>query len=121
MSSPHEGVGIADRWIAAFNGKNLEELLDLYDDAAEHYSPKLKVRHPETNGLIKGKKALRTWWRDAFDRLPSLSYQLVRTTSEENRVFMEYIRRVDGEEDLYVGEMLELRNGRIVASAVFHR
>lgn len=112
---------VANRWIDAFNSKDIDQLLSLYDEAAEHYSPKLKVRQPETKGLIKGKKALRQWWQDAFDRLPSLHYRLVRLTSEDNRVFMEYVREVNGEEDLYVGEMLELENGLIVASAVFHR
>lgn len=105
----------------AFNNKDLEKLLSLYDDQARHFSPKLKVRHPETQGLIMGKQALRNWWSDAFNRLPTLSYQLVRLTAEENRVFLEYVRRVDGEEDLFVGEMLELREGLIIASAVFHR
>lgn len=120
---------IANTWIDAFNRKDLENLLLLYDEDAEHYSPKLKLRHPETRGYIKGKKALRTWWRDAFDRLPTLRYELVRLTPFENRVFMEYIRHVAlretsgqaGEEDLYVGEMLEIRDGLIIASAVFHR
>ncbi|MCI0750494.1 MAG: nuclear transport factor 2 family protein, partial [Flammeovirgaceae bacterium] len=87
----------------------------------QHYSPKLKVRHPETKGLIKGKEALRSWWQDAFERLPSLRYEPVRLTPCEDRVFMEYIRHVAGEEDLEVGEMLELRNGLIVQSIVFHR
>jgi hypothetical protein len=114
-------VGIASSWIDAFNRQDLAALLSLYDEDAEHYSPKLKVSQPETRGYIKGKKALRTWWRDAFDRLPTLHYELVRLTPFENRVFLEYIRRVAGEEDLYVGEMLELRDGLIIASAVFHR
>src|SRR5688572_13990463 len=112
---------IAHQWFAAFNEHNLEKLLSLYDDQAEHYSPKLKVRQPETNGLIKGKTALRAWWQDAFDRLPSLQYEVLRLTPHEDRVFMEYIRHVNNEEDIYVGEMLEVRNGLIVASAVFHR
>src|SRR5688572_28895526 len=112
---------IAHQWFAAFNEHNLENLLALYDDQAEHFSPKLKQRHPETQGLIKGKSALRTWWQDAFDRLPSLQYEVVRLTPHEDRVFMEYIRHVNGEEDLYVGEMLEVRDGLIVASSVFHR
>jgi len=112
---------IANDWFRAFNEHNLENLLALYDDQAEHYSPKLKVRHPETKGLIKGKDKLRAWWKDAFERLPSLQYELLRLTPYEDRVFMEYIRHVKDEEDLYVGEMLEIKNGRIVASAVFHR
>jgi hypothetical protein len=112
---------IAHRWFDAFNAHDLEQLLSLYDGNAQHYSPKLKIRQPETNGLIKGKHALRTWWQDAFERLPTLNYELVRLTPFENRVFMEYIRRVKNEEDLYVGEMLEIENGLIAASSVFHR
>ena len=112
---------IAQRWFTAFNGKDLEGLLALYHDRAEHFSPKLKVRHPETKGLIKGKSALQSWWQDAFDRLPSLHYEIVRLTPYEDRVFMEYIRHVSGEADLYVGEMLEMQNGLIVKSSVFHQ
>ena len=112
---------VAHDWFDAFNQKDIDKLLALYDDNAEHYSPKLKVREPKTDGWIKGKKGLRHWWQGACDRMPSLHYELVRLTPHENRVFMEYIRHVQGEEDLYVGEMLELKNGLIVASAVFHR
>jgi hypothetical protein len=112
---------IANQWFAAFNTHNLDELLRLYHDDAEHYSPKLKVREPKTNGLIKGKVALRQWWQGAFERLPDLRYEVIRLTPFEDRVFMEYIRHVAGEEDLYVGEMLEVKNGLITASAVFHR
>jgi len=97
---------IAQAWFAAFNAHNLEQLLQLYHEDAEHYSPKLKLRLPDTNGLIKGKPALRAWWQDAFERLPSLHYEVVRLTPYDNRVFMEYVRHVAGEE---------------VKSSVFHR
>jgi len=111
---------IAQRWFAAFNAHDLEALLGLYAGDAEHYSPKLKLRHPETKGLITGKDALRNWWRDAFDRLPSLRYEVMKLTADEDQVFMEYIRHVEGEEDLRVGEVLEIRDGLIVASRVYH-
>jgi hypothetical protein len=112
---------IAQNWFAAFNEHDIEKLLLLYDDEASHYSPKLKVRHPETHGLIKGKTALRTWWQDAFLRLPTLKYELIRLTPYEDRIFMEYIRHVIGEEDLAVGEMLEIQEGKIIHSKVFHQ
>ena len=117
----HTTVAIANRWFEAFNTRDLDMLLKLYHDDAQHYSPKLKVRQPETNGLIRGKEAMRAWWQDAFDRLPSLRYEVVRLTPAEDRVFMEYVRHVEGEEDLFVGEMLEVENGLIEASTVFHR
>lgn len=111
---------MAMKWFGAFNQHDLEKLLLLYADDAAHYSPKLKARQPETNGLIKGKAALRAWWGDAFQRLPSLHYEIKRLTPHDNRVFMEYVRHVANEEDLLVGEMLEIENGLIAKSSVFH-
>ncbi|MBS1637863.1 MAG: nuclear transport factor 2 family protein [Bacteroidetes bacterium] len=111
---------IAHQWFKAFNDHHLENLLALYDEDAQHYSPKLKVRMPETRGFVKGKDALRSWWKDAFDRLPSLKYEVIKLTADEEQVFMEYTRYVDGEEPLSVGEVLQIENGKIVASRVYH-
>lgn len=118
MSAANKSIAL--QWFAAFNAHDLEALLALYADDAEHFSPKLKLRHPETHGLITGKEALRSWWRDAFERLPNLNYEVVKLTADEEQVFMEYIRHVSGEEDLRVGEVLEVRDGLIVASRVYH-
>ena len=111
---------IALRWFAAFNAHDLEALLSLYDANAKHFSPKLKIRKPETKGLVQGREALREWWQDAFNRLPTLNYTYTTLTADKNRVFMEYIRRVEGEEDMLVAEVLEISGGRIVASRVYH-
>lgn len=113
-------TAIAHQWFDAFNAHDLDALLALYADDAQHYSPKLKARQPGTHGLICGKAALRAWWRDAFDRLPTLRYEVVKLTADEAQVFMEYIRHVDGEDDLRVGEVLEIDGGRIVHSRVYH-
>lgn len=112
---------IAEQWFAAFNDHNLENLLALYDEQAEHYSPKLKIRQPESRGLVTGKDALRAWWKDAFDRLPQLHYEVTSLTADTNRVFMEYLRKVPGEENLLVAEVLEInQDGLIIASRVYH-
>jgi hypothetical protein len=111
---------IALKWFEAFNNHNLDNLLNLYSENAKHYSPKLKIRQPETNGLIVGKNALRVWWADAFKRLPNLHYEVTSLTANNNRVFMEYIRKVPNEEEILVAEVLEIENGLIVASRVYH-
>lgn len=116
----HSPERIAERWFAAFNAHDLEALLSLYDDDAVHFSPKLLVRRPETRGMVRGKQALRDWWRDAFDRLPTLRYEPLTFTAGPDRVFMEYIRHVEGEDALRVGEVLEIKDGAIVASRVYH-
>ena len=113
-------ITIAQSWFAAFNQHDLEKLLALYADDAQHYSPKLNIRQPETKGLITGKDALRSWWRDSFDRLPSLRYEPTRFIADDESVFMEFTRYVDGEDSMTVGEVLEIRDGLIVASRVYH-
>lgn len=111
---------IANSWMDAFNSHDLNKLLNLYADDAIHFSPKLLERKPETGGLIKGKQALHDWWQDAFHRLPSLNYKPTNFIVQQDSVFMEYLRTVDGEKDLRVGEVLEMKEGKIVASRVYH-
>jgi hypothetical protein len=118
--STEKNLSIAHLWFEAFNAHNLEKLLSLYDDDAQHYSPKLKIRQPETNGLVSGKEALRSWWQDAFDRLPTLHYKVTSLTSNLDRVFMEYIRTVTNEDEMLVAEVLEIKEGKIMASRVYH-
>lgn len=118
--TPEKLQSIAFKWFDAFNNHNLEQLLSLYDDEAEHFSPKLKIRQPETNGLVIGKQALREWWQDAFDRLPTLNYKVTSLTANGDRVFMEYVRSVEGEENMLVAEVLVVKDDRIIASRVYH-
>ncbi len=113
-------IDIAKQWFQAFNDHNLENLLSLYSDNAIHYSPKLKIRQPESKGLVIGKDALREWWQDAFERLPELHYSYTTLTANNDRVFMEYLRSVPDEEDILVAEVLEIKDNKIVASRVYH-
>lgn len=118
--TPEKLQSIAFKWIETFNSKELEKLLSLYDDDAQHFSPKLKIAQPETNGLISGKDAMRAWWQDAFEKIPSLQYKLKTLTANGDRVFMEYIRTADNEADVAVAEVLDIREDKIVASRVYH-
>ena len=118
--TPEKLQSIAFKWFETFNNKELEKLLSLYDDDAVHFSPKLKVLKPETNGFVTGKQQLREWWQDAFDRLPSLNYKVKTLTANGDRVFMEYIRTVDNQEDMLVAEVLDIRDDKITSSRVYH-
>ena len=118
MTKTEQNKQITHDWIRAFNEQNLQNLLALYHNDAEHFSPKLKIRQPESNGFIKGKPAMKAWWADAFERLPSLQYVLVNLIVDDKQVFMEYLRKVDGEAEMKVGEVLEIEEGLIVKSRV---
>lgn len=111
---------IAYNWFDCFNTKDLDGLLELYAEDAKHFSPKLKQRRPETEGWISGKNELRKWWADAFHRLPTLHYIVQTLTSSEDRIVMEYLRTVEGENPMMIAEVLEIKEGKIQSSRVYH-
>jgi hypothetical protein len=111
---------IALTWIDAFNKHDLDALLSLYAEDAIHFSPKLKERQPHTNGWVSGKQAMHIWWHDAFTRLPGLQYDLQNLIVDDTQVLMEYVRKVPGDPDMMVAEILEINKGLIVKSRVYH-
>ncbi len=115
----NKNLSIAHKWFEAFNNKNLDQLLSLYDDYAEHFSPRLKQKNPETNGIIKGKTDMYSWWKTAFEELPTLQYKVTSLTANSDRVFMEYTRSVHGEKDMVVAEVLDIKDEMIIFSRVY--
>lgn len=117
---PPSLVELAQRWLDAFNARDLDRLLALYADEAIHFSPKLRAAQAGGDGSIRGKPALRAWWADCFVRLPDLRYERRSLTADGARVWMEYLRIAPGQPDLEVAESLEVRDGLIRTSRVFH-
>ena len=103
---------MANDWIKSFNAHDLDKLISLYAEDAIHFSPKLKVRQPETKGWVTDKVA--------FERLPTLQYELINLVVGEQQVVLEYLRKVNGEPDMMVAEFLEIENGLIIKSRVYH-
>jgi ketosteroid isomerase-like protein len=118
--TPAQLIGIARKWLACFETHDVEALVALYAPDAKHTSPKLRVQRPETGGFLIGRDALRAWWADAFRRIPQLRYVETQLTADTERVFMEYVRHAPGDADMPVAEVLECKDGLIVASRVFH-
>ena len=120
LSLAEAHVALARRWLACFTTHDLDTLVGLYADDARHTSPKLRTLRPQTGGFLIGREALREWWADAFNRLPGLRYEEISLTANDRRVFMEYRRVNPGDAEMLVAEVLEVRDGRIVASRVYH-
>lgn len=119
MPAPRN-LDIARAWLRAFNAHDVEALVALYDDRAEHTSPKIRKLHPETSGKIVGKAALSEWWNDAIARVPGLRYEETALTANDERVVLEYVRHAANEEPTLVAEVFEVREERIVSSRVYH-
>jgi len=111
---------LAKKWLDAFNEGDVDALVALYDESCTHTSPKIRALHPETGGQLVGKAALHRWWTDAMTRLPGLRYEATAITAAPDRVVLEYLRHAPNEPAMRVSEAFDVRDGRIVASRVYH-
>jgi limonene-1,2-epoxide hydrolase len=118
--SATENLAIAQAWLTAFNAHDVDALVGLYAEACTHTSPKIRALHPQSGGALRGRTALATWWREANVRLPGLRYECVAMTANEERVFIEYIRHAPNDLPMPVAEVFDVKDGRIVASRVYH-
>lgn len=118
--SVQRNLELARAWMQAFNAADVDGLVALYAEDATHVSPKIRALHPATGGRLQGRKALADWWRSAFARLPGIHYETLALTASEERVFVEYVRHAPGQEPLPVAEVFDVREGKIVASRVYH-
>ncbi len=113
LSGPSQAHRLAQAWLQAFNARRLEDILALYAEDAVHMTPR-------SHTPMVGKQAMHQWWQDAFKRLPHLRYRYQRTTSEGNRVYLEYLRETPDEPTKLVAELFELNAaGKICYSHVF--
>jgi limonene-1,2-epoxide hydrolase len=115
-----DNLAIARAWLDAFNAHDVPALVALYDESATHASPKIRAMHPDTGGHITGRAAMTAWWNEAIARLPGLRYEATALTANDERVFLEYVRHAPGEPPMPVAEAFDVRDGRIVASRVYH-
>jgi hypothetical protein len=115
--SPKE---VVNEWLRAFNRADANAMVALYAEDAIHTSPKLRSAQPSSEGRLVGKAAMRQWWLDAFDRLPSISYEVVSIVSDDHVAVIEYLRHRRGEATIQVAEVFEIKEGKIVRSHVYH-
>src|SRR3954452_8079360 len=113
-------LALAHAWLDAFNAHDVDALVGLYTDNATHTSPKIRALHPDTGGKLVGKAALAAWWRDANARLPGLRYEAVSIVADDARAIIEYLRHAPGDAPMPVAEAFDVRDGKIVASRVYH-
>jgi len=81
MALPHHDpafcAALGRQWIDAWNSHDLERILALYADEAEMTSDKIALLGFDPSGTVRGKEALRAYWRKGLDLLPGLHFTLI--------------------------------------------
>lgn len=80
----------ARAWIDAWNCHDLERILAHYADDVVLTTPRAAVVVPESDGVIRGKAALRAYWAKALAAAPGLRFELEDVLSTVDGVTLLY-------------------------------
>lgn len=85
----------ADAWAAAWNAHDLEAVLGHFTDDAVFASPKAVALVPGSDGVVRGKEALRAYWAEGLRRIPNLRFEVLGVYAGVGAVVIHY-RNQDG-------------------------
>src|SRR5690606_2391098 len=65
-------------WIAAWNDRDLDAVLEHYSEDVELHSPRIATVTGREEAFVSGKTALAAYWRKALEDAPELNFILER-------------------------------------------
>src|SRR6476660_1145573 len=65
----------AEEWVRAWNAHDVEAVLAHFHDDVEFTSPVAARVLPDSDGVVRGKDALRHYWTTALTMLPDLHFE----------------------------------------------
>jgi hypothetical protein len=66
----------AQKWVDAWNSRNLDQIMSLCADDIEVISPFIADLMQESSGTLKGKEKIRPYWAKALERYTDLQLKL---------------------------------------------
>jgi hypothetical protein len=80
----------ADRWIALWNSRDLDGVLALFADHVVFSSPTAARLIDGSDGVVRGKAALRAYWAHALSRNPELHFELLGAYAGINTIVINF-------------------------------
>ncbi|GCD19152.1 hypothetical protein CTKZ_07140 [Cellulomonas algicola] len=109
MSTP-EPHAFAAAWVAAWNAHDVETVLDHFADDVVFTSPFAARLLPATQGVVRGKDALRAYWTEGLRRVPDLRFSVERVHAGVDVLVLGYRNQSGG----VVDEVLRFVDGLVV-------
>ena len=89
MPTP-EPQKFADDWVRAWNSHDVEAVLAHFHDDVVFTSPVAARVLPDSNGVVRGKEALRHYWTTALAQLPDLHFDVIGVYQGESTLVINY-------------------------------
>ena len=114
MSMNHRDF--AAEWVEAWNSHDLERVLSHYDEGVTLISPRARLVLGVDDGTVRGKAALRDYFKRALEKMPDLTRTLDRVFSGVNSVVIEF-HTSDGR---HGAELMDCAKNGSVARVIAH-
>ncbi|HYO05496.1 MAG TPA: nuclear transport factor 2 family protein [Phototrophicaceae bacterium] len=107
-----------ERWINAWNDRDLDTVLSMFADNIEFYSPKIKVITPEFNSeKVNNKQDLKHYWSTALGKITRLHFTPQEYYIKENTCVLEYIATFDEKRTFLSIEKFEFNEDNLIGKA----
>jgi ketosteroid isomerase-like protein len=111
MLTKKDAREFADHWVKAWNSHDLDEIMFHYSTDIVLVSPVAAKLLNDPSGMVKGKEALRTYFRRGLEAYPSLKFELVDVLWGLSSVVLYYVNQ----KGTKTGEFMEIdTDGKVV-------
>lgn len=100
----------AQQWVAAWNAHDLDAVLSHFTEDAEFSSPVAAQLLPETQGVLRGKPAIRGYWALGLEKIPDLRFEVVHVYTGVGTIVINYRNHTGA----LVNEVLQLNDHGLV-------
>ncbi|RZU01864.1 SnoaL-like protein [Kribbella rubisoli] len=100
----------AQQWVEAWNAHDLEAVLSHFTEDAEFSSPVAARLLPETQGVLRGKQAIRGYWALGLEKIPDLHFEVIHVYTGLSTIVINYRNHTGA----LVNEVLQLNNHGLV-------
>lgn len=111
MLTEEEARNLAAHWVDAWNSHDLDSIMSHYAEAVVLVSPVASRVLNDPSGTVKGKRALRAYFKKGLEAYPNLKFVLLDLMLGLSSVVFYYVNQNGGK----TGEFMELdSNGKVI-------
>jgi hypothetical protein len=114
MLSETDARQFADHWIRAWNSHDLDDIMSHYAAEVVLTSPTAAKLLTDSSGTVKGKEAVRNYFKKGLDAFPNLNFELLDVMWGISSVVLYYVNQKGSK----TGEFMEFDANQKVARVV---
>ncbi len=116
MLTREQAHELAEHWIQAWNSHDLDEIMSHYEEDVVLVSPVAAKILNDPSGTVKGKEALRNYFKKGLEVYPDLKFELIDVMWGLFSVVVYYINQKGSK----AGELMEVSSTGKITKVIAH-